>query len=53
MIFRVFQAMPLLTELVSVKDGFNYRHGAPDGALACFKQGLLYETFSPKSPASF
>jgi len=26
--------MPLLTELVSNKDGFGYRHGAPNGACA-------------------
>jgi len=23
------------TELVSVRDGFHYKHGAPDGALTC------------------
>jgi len=36
MIFRVFRSMPLLMELVSVKDGFYYRHGAPNGAFAWF-----------------
>jgi hypothetical protein len=35
-IVPVFQAMPLLTELVPVKDSLNYRHGAPAGAFACF-----------------
>ena len=34
-IVPVFQAMPLLPELVLVQNGFNYRHGAPDGAFAC------------------
>ena len=29
----VFISMPLLTELVSSKAGFNYRHGAPNGAV--------------------
>src|ERR1035437_9534032 len=28
--------MPLLPELVPVKDGLNYKHGAPAGAFACF-----------------
>jgi hypothetical protein len=32
----VVQTVPLLTELVSVEDGFHYKHGAPDGAFACF-----------------
>jgi hypothetical protein len=32
----VYQAMPLLPELVWVKDGFHYRHGAPAGAFAGF-----------------
>ena len=27
-----FISMPLLTELVSIKDGFSYKHGAPNGA---------------------
>ena len=35
-IVPVFQAMRLLTELMPVQDGFNYRPGAPDGAFACF-----------------
>ena len=36
-IVPVFQAMPLLPqELVWVKDGLNYRHGAPGGAFAGF-----------------
>jgi hypothetical protein len=26
-------SMPLLTELVSINDGFCYRHGAPNGAV--------------------
>jgi hypothetical protein len=30
----MFQAVPLLLELVSVQNGFNYRRGAPDGAFA-------------------
>jgi hypothetical protein len=28
-----FISMPLLTELVSIKDGFSYKHGAPNGAV--------------------
>lgn len=32
--FVAFRSMPLLTELVSSKDGFCYRHGAPNGAVA-------------------
>jgi len=32
----MFQAVPLRTELVTVKQGFCYRRGAPDGALAGF-----------------
>ena len=35
-IVPMFQAMLLLPELVSVKDGLNYRHDAPDGAFAGF-----------------
>jgi len=31
--FLTFLSMPLLTELVSIKDGFNYKHGAPNGAV--------------------
>ena len=28
--FVTFISMPLLTELVSIKDGFSYKHGAHD-----------------------
>src|ERR1035437_5617924 len=31
--FLTFISMPLLTELVSIKDGFSYKHGAPNGAV--------------------
>ena len=31
--FGMFISMPLLTELVSIKDGFSYKHGAPNGAV--------------------
>jgi hypothetical protein len=31
--FTALVSMPLLTELVSAKDGFCYRHGAPNGAV--------------------
>ena len=30
--FGMFISMPLLTELVLIKEGFSYRHGAPNGA---------------------
>jgi hypothetical protein len=32
-------SMPLLTELVSIKDGFGYKHGAPDGAVPTRQHG--------------
>jgi hypothetical protein len=32
-VLAAFLSMPLLTELVSSKDGFCYRHGAPNGAV--------------------
>jgi hypothetical protein len=31
--FAMFISMPLLTELVSIHDGYGYRHGAPNGAV--------------------
>jgi hypothetical protein len=31
--FGTFISMPLPTELVSIKEGFSYRHGAPNGAV--------------------
>jgi hypothetical protein len=31
--FVTFISMPLLTELFSIKDGFSYKHGAPNGAV--------------------
>jgi hypothetical protein len=31
--FLTFISLPLLTELVSIKDGFSYKHGAPNGAV--------------------
>ncbi len=31
--FVTFISMPLLTELISIKDGFSYKHGAPNGAV--------------------
>jgi hypothetical protein len=31
--FVIFTSMPLLTELMSIKDGFSYKHGAPNGAV--------------------
>ena len=31
--FVAFISMPLLTELVSIKEGFSYKHGAPNGAV--------------------
>jgi hypothetical protein len=31
--FLAFNSMPLLTELGSIKDGFSYKHGAPNGAV--------------------
>jgi hypothetical protein len=30
--FVTFTSIPLLRELNSIKDGFSYKHGAPDGA---------------------
>ena len=33
---RVCRAMPLLPELVPMKGGFDYRHGAPAEAFASF-----------------
>jgi hypothetical protein len=30
----MFISMPLLTDLISINDGYGYRHGAPDGAVA-------------------
>jgi hypothetical protein len=32
--FAMFSSMPLLTELVSINDGYGYRPGAPNGAVA-------------------
>jgi hypothetical protein len=32
-VFVALMSMPLLTELVLGKDGFCYRHGAPNGAV--------------------
>ena len=32
-VFVVLISMPLLTELVSIKAGFSYKHGAPNGAV--------------------
>ena len=32
--FAMFISMPLLTELVSINDGYGYRHGAPNGAVS-------------------
>jgi hypothetical protein len=31
--FVTFTSMPLLTELFSIKDGFSYKRGAPNGAV--------------------
>jgi hypothetical protein len=31
--FLTFISMPLLTELVSIKAGFSYKHGAANGAV--------------------
>jgi hypothetical protein len=45
MIVRVVRSIPLLTELVPVRDGFHYRHGAPNGALTCFTASR-----TPKNP---
>ena len=30
-VFEAFSSMPLLMELISSKDGFCYRHDAPNG----------------------
>ena len=32
--FLTFISMPLLTELISIKEGFSYKHGVPNGAVS-------------------
>ena len=42
-------SMPLLTELVSTRDGFSYKHGAPSGAVPRSSAGLnLPRNYVPK-----
>jgi hypothetical protein len=36
--YVAFISMPLLTELVSIEDGFCYKHGAPNGAVSTRQQ---------------
>jgi hypothetical protein len=42
--FAMFISMPLLTELVSIHDGYGYRHGAPNGAVATRQHCIPTET---------
>jgi hypothetical protein len=42
--FAMFVSMPLLKELVSINDGYGYRHGSPNGAVATRQQGNPPET---------
>jgi hypothetical protein len=43
-VFVAFNAMPLLMELVSRKDGLCYKHGAPNGALTPSKHQISLAT---------
>ena len=37
-------SVPLLTELISIKDGFSYKHGAPDGVVITRQYRIPLET---------
>ena len=39
-----FISVPLLTELVSINDGFSYKHGAPNGAVTTRQYRIPLET---------
>ena len=42
--FVTFTSMPLLTELISIKAGFSYKHGAPNGAVTTRQYRIPLET---------
>ena len=42
--FVTFTSMPLLTELFSIKDGFSYKRGAPNGAVITSLYRIPLET---------